>query len=79
VPTVSIYTIQDDIVQPEIINPTSVLPGASSVSVQQLCGLTYLADHFTYVRRPSPIQDSLLTIDAVFLSLHQRSISPILH
>lgn len=49
VPTVSIYTIQDDIIQPEIINPTSVLPGASSVSVQELCGLTYLADHFTYV------------------------------
>lgn len=49
-PTVSIYTIQDDIIQPEIINPTSVLPGAaSSVSVQELCGLTYLADHFTYV------------------------------
>ncbi|KAJ9101091.1 hypothetical protein QFC21_003309 [Naganishia friedmannii] len=48
VPTVSIYTIQDDIIQPEIINPTSVLPGAAaSVSVQELCGLTYLADHFT--------------------------------
>ncbi|KAJ9118610.1 hypothetical protein QFC22_003830 [Naganishia vaughanmartiniae] len=47
VPTVSIYTIQDDIVQSEIINPTSVLPSATSVSVQEICGLTYLADHFT--------------------------------
>jgi hypothetical protein len=50
VPTISVYTIQDDIIQPEIINPTSVLPGAAtSVSVQELCGLTYLADHFTSV------------------------------
>lgn len=48
VPTVSVYTITDDIIQPEVINPTSVLPGAAtSVSVQELCGLTYLADHFT--------------------------------
>ncbi|KAI5450512.1 hypothetical protein NCC49_002969 [Naganishia albida] len=48
VPTISVYTIQDDIIQPEIFTPTSELPGAAtSVSVQELCGLTYLADHFT--------------------------------
>lgn len=47
VPTISVYTATDDIIQPEIINPTSELPGAAtSITVQELCPL-YLADHFT--------------------------------
>lgn len=34
VPTTSIYTIFDDIIQPEIINPTSELPGAVNLRIQ---------------------------------------------
>jgi hypothetical protein len=34
VPTTSIYTIFDDIIQPEIINPTSDLPGATVLRMQ---------------------------------------------
>jgi hypothetical protein len=34
VPTTSIYTIFDDIIQPEIINPTSELPGALNLRIQ---------------------------------------------
>lgn len=36
VPTTSLYTIEDDIIQPEIgPNPTSQLPGASVITVQR--------------------------------------------
>lgn len=35
VPTTSIYTILDDIIQPEVITPTSDLPGASVITVQR--------------------------------------------
>lgn len=34
VPTTSIYTIFDDIIQPEIIDPTSELPGALNLRIQ---------------------------------------------
>jgi hypothetical protein len=47
VPTLSVYTITDDVIQPEIIDPTSDLPGATVASVQELCGLGRLDDHFT--------------------------------
>lgn len=36
VPTTSIYTIFDEIIQPEIINPTSELPGAVNLRIQGL-------------------------------------------
>ncbi|WVF66956.1 hypothetical protein IAT40_001699 [Kwoniella sp. CBS 6097] len=35
VTTTSLYTLEDDIIQPEIVNPTSSLPGASVISVQR--------------------------------------------
>jgi hypothetical protein len=47
VPTLSVYTITDNIIQPEIIDPTSDLPGATVASVQELCGLLKVDDHFT--------------------------------
>jgi hypothetical protein len=53
VPTLSVYTITDNIIQPEIIDPTSDLPGATVASVQELCSLLKLDDHFTWVRGSS--------------------------
>jgi hypothetical protein len=35
VTTTSIYTLTDDIIQPEVINPTSDLPGAIVISTQR--------------------------------------------
>ena len=38
VPTTSIYTLTDDVIQPEVIDPTSDLSGATVVSTQRkLC------------------------------------------
>ncbi|WRT65296.1 uncharacterized protein IL334_002239 [Kwoniella shivajii] len=45
VTTTSLYTLEDDIIQPEVINPTSDIPGATVISVQQACP-TYITDHF---------------------------------
>lgn len=45
VPTTSVYTITDDVIQPELINPTSDLAGASVITTQQVCPL-YVVDHF---------------------------------
>ncbi|WVR04152.1 hypothetical protein IAU60_001151 [Kwoniella sp. DSM 27419] len=45
VPTTSLYTIFDDIIQPEVINPTSDLPGAAVIQIQQACP-AYVVDHF---------------------------------
>ncbi|WVQ94658.1 hypothetical protein IAU59_001738 [Kwoniella sp. CBS 9459] len=45
VSTTSLYTLEDDIIQPEVVNPTSDLPGATVISVQQACPL-YITDHF---------------------------------
>jgi len=48
VPTTSVFTIEDDIIQPEIGPvPTSLLPNAQVASIQQLCSLAHVADHFT--------------------------------
>ena len=44
--TLSLYTIYDDIIQPEVINPTSELNGANNVRVQDLCTPAYATDHF---------------------------------
>lgn len=46
VPTTSVYTLTDDIIQPEIINPTSVVPGAANYAVQDLriCGPAYVGE-----------------------------------
>jgi hypothetical protein len=44
--TLSLYTIYDDIIQPEVIDPTSELPGANNVRVQDLCTPAYATDHF---------------------------------
>jgi hypothetical protein len=52
IPTLSVYTITDDIIQPEIIKPTSALPGATVASVQELCTLLRLEDHFTMTVSP---------------------------
>lgn len=46
VPTTSVYTIFDDIIQPELINATSLLSGATNVRLQDYCGPAYLVDHF---------------------------------
>ena len=35
VPTTSVYTITDDVIQPELINPTSDLAGASVITTQR--------------------------------------------
>lgn len=34
-PTTSLYTLTDEIIQPEVINPTSALPGSSLIAVQR--------------------------------------------
>ncbi|KAJ8292101.1 Lipase B [Rhodotorula toruloides] len=46
VPTTSVYTIFDDIIQPELIPATSLLSGATNVRLQDYCGPAYLVDHF---------------------------------
>ncbi|KAL7421652.1 hypothetical protein Q5752_003421 [Cryptotrichosporon argae] len=47
VSTTSLYTLYDDIVQPELTDPTSQLSGSSFLSVQDACTDAFLADHFT--------------------------------
>ncbi|GAA5910103.1 esterase/lipase family protein [Sporobolomyces salmoneus] len=52
VPTTSLYTHYDDVIQPEVILPaTSRLNGASVHAMQDLdvCGPGYVADHFTMI------------------------------
>ncbi|GAA5846710.1 hypothetical protein JCM3766R1_002888 [Sporobolomyces carnicolor] len=52
VPTTSLYTHYDDVIQPEVIVPaTSYLSGASVHAMQDLnvCGPGYVADHFTMI------------------------------
>ncbi|GAA5925985.1 esterase/lipase family protein [Sporobolomyces koalae] len=52
VPTTSLYTHYDDIIQPEVLVPaTSRLNGASVHAMQDLdvCGPGYIADHFTMI------------------------------
>ncbi|GAA5853082.1 hypothetical protein JCM8547_000193 [Rhodosporidiobolus lusitaniae] len=46
VPTTSIYTAYDDVIQPELITPTSRLSGATVVRVQDKCSSAYLMEHF---------------------------------
>ncbi|BGP11008.1 hypothetical protein JCM10049v2_006902 [Rhodotorula toruloides] len=46
VPTTSIYTIFDDVIQPELIPATTLLSGATNVRLQDYCGPGYLVDHF---------------------------------
>ncbi|GAA6036398.1 hypothetical protein JCM8097_001701 [Rhodosporidiobolus ruineniae] len=46
VPTTSIYTAYDDVIQPELIAPTSRLNGAEVVRLQDKCGDAYIIEHF---------------------------------
>jgi len=48
------FTVRtDDVIQPEVlIPPTSRLNGASVYSVQEICGIAYIQDHF--VSLPTP-------------------------
>ncbi|KAL8281257.1 hypothetical protein RQP46_006291 [Phenoliferia psychrophenolica] len=54
VPTTSIYTYTDDIVQPQLVDSTSVLPGAGNHAIQDLdvCGPSAVAEHFTLIMSP---------------------------
>ena len=54
VPTTSIYTYTDDIVQPQLIDSTSNLPGAGNHAIQDLdvCGPSAVADHFMLIVSP---------------------------
>ncbi|KAL8281281.1 hypothetical protein RQP46_006315 [Phenoliferia psychrophenolica] len=54
VPTTSIYTYEDDIVEPQIIDSTSILPGAGNHALQDLdvCGPTAVSEHFTLIVSP---------------------------
>ncbi|GAA6022248.1 hypothetical protein JCM8202_001992 [Rhodotorula sphaerocarpa] len=45
VPTTSIYTVYDEIIQPEINPVTSALSGAAVVKVQDYCGAGYTVEH----------------------------------
>jgi len=48
VPTTVAFTRFDDVIQPEVlIPPTSRLNGANVYSVQEICGIAYIQDHFT--------------------------------
>lgn len=49
VPTTSIYTLQDEVVPQVGSRPTSSLPGASNIALQQICGMGHVADHFLIV------------------------------
>ncbi|GAA5913051.1 hypothetical protein JCM6882_005548 [Rhodosporidiobolus microsporus] len=46
VPTTSIYTAYDDVIQPELILPTSRLSGAEVVRLQDKCSDAYVMEHF---------------------------------
>ncbi|BGP51219.1 hypothetical protein JCM10450v2_007148 [Rhodotorula kratochvilovae] len=46
VPTTSIYTAYDDVIQPELIAPTSRLTNAKVVRLQEQCSDAYIVDHF---------------------------------
>lgn len=45
VPTTSIFTTYDEVIQPEINPVTSQLNGATNVRVQDYCGAGYLVEH----------------------------------
>ncbi|KAF7983295.1 hypothetical protein HWV62_22959 [Athelia sp. TMB] len=66
VPTTSIYTKYDEIIQDEIIHPTSILPGADNYALQDLdvCGPLHLCDHFTMVVDPAAYGIALLALGA---------------
>ncbi|KAK4706145.1 hypothetical protein P7C70_g46, partial [Phenoliferia sp. Uapishka_3] len=53
-PTTSIYTYEDDIVQPELVQTTSYLPGAGNHAIQDLdvCGPSAVSEHFTLIVSP---------------------------
>ncbi|GAA5848957.1 hypothetical protein JCM9279_004676 [Rhodotorula babjevae] len=46
VPTTSIYTAYDDVIQPELLAPTSRLVNAKVVRIQDTCGPAYVVEHF---------------------------------
>ncbi|GAA5826652.1 hypothetical protein JCM11251_002837 [Rhodosporidiobolus azoricus] len=46
VPTTSIYTATDEIVQPQLIETSSRLSGAQVVKLQDKCGPGYIIEHF---------------------------------
>ncbi|KAL8276685.1 hypothetical protein RQP46_010953 [Phenoliferia psychrophenolica] len=54
VPTTSIYTYTDDVVQPQLIDSTSYLPGAGNHAIQDLdvCGPSAVSDHFMLAVSP---------------------------
>jgi hypothetical protein len=66
VPTTSIFTREDDVIQDELINPTSVLPGADNFALQspEVCGLLHVADHGTMVVDPAAVAIVALAISA---------------
>ncbi|KAA1116680.1 hypothetical protein PGT21_022729 [Puccinia graminis f. sp. tritici] len=50
VPTTNIYTLEDEIVLPQVGGrPISYLNGASNMALQEVCGATHVADHFLIV------------------------------
>jgi hypothetical protein len=63
VSTTSLYTLDDDIIQPEVGDPTSNLPGASVISVQGESQPPAPAPEIG-THHPSPITQLLLCFDA---------------
>ncbi|KAM0748055.1 alpha/beta-hydrolase [Meredithblackwellia eburnea MCA 4105] len=67
VPTTSIYTLTDDIIQPELppLGPTSFLTGAGVHALQDVdvCGPTHVADHFSMVVDPAAFGLALTTLE----------------
>ncbi|KAI7939008.1 hypothetical protein MJO28_014587 [Puccinia striiformis f. sp. tritici] len=50
VPTTSVYSRNDEIVVPQTgSRPISALDGASNIAVQDICGVTHVADHFLLI------------------------------
>jgi len=66
VPTTSIYTRYDEIIQDENLNPTSILPSADNYALQDLtvCGPTHIAEHFVMVVDPAAFEIAKLAIGA---------------
>lgn len=52
VPTTSIYTYGDEIAMPQLYDSTSYLPGAGNHAIQDVCGPTAAAEHFSLVVSP---------------------------
>ncbi|GAA5864334.1 hypothetical protein JCM3774_002755 [Rhodotorula dairenensis] len=64
VPTTSIYTTYDEIIQPEIDPVTSKLSGASDIRVQDFCGSDYVVGHTQIPSYPYYLAVEALTTQA---------------